>query len=105
MRGIGTSHKHLKGLIKKYGITLLVISEPFLKEEAICHYEQAFGLMKFFSNQATDGKVWILWCENLDFEVVNISNQLIKSWFLCNGIKMPISIMYAKCSYYERKGL
>lgn len=50
VHGIGTAHKRLKGLIKKYGITWLVISEPFFKDDALCRIKylafQSFVLMR-----------------------------------------------------------
>lgn len=55
--GLGTSHKRLRVLEKKYSINLVAILESFIKEIAINKIGLVLGLTKSYSNGARGGKI------------------------------------------------
>lgn len=51
------------------------------------------------------GKVWVMWAMKNGCDMVSMSDQMILGWFLLKGIKVLFTFVYAKCSYYEHRGL
>lgn len=50
-------------------------------------------------------KLWLFWRENVGFEVVGMSAQLITAWFSSLESKIMVTFVYAKCSQMERQVL
>lgn len=94
---MGISHKCLRNLIKRFTVNLIGISEPFLKEVAICRFAQEFDLNNFSTNEVMRGKIWVMWNMNVNFEVVCMSDQWIYGWVQHEGVKVMITFIYAKC--------
>lgn len=46
-----------------------------------------------------------MWNENIQFDVVSLSSQMIKGWTVGNGFKILITFVYAKCGFYDRRTL
>lgn len=101
MRGIGTSRKRLKCLIKKY----IAILEPFAKEDKLVRLTSMLGFNNFCSNEAMGGKIWLLWQEDIAVDIVDMSDQFITGYFDVANQKLFISFVYAKCNYLERRDL
>lgn len=102
---IGTSHKCLRNLIKKYDVNMLAISEPFMKKDAKNLFAQYFVFSNFCWNEAMGGKVWVMWSMQNGFDVVSILDQMILGWVFTDRIKVLVTSVYAKCSYYECRNL
>lgn len=98
MRGIGTYHKKLKKLLKKYNVNMLVILKQFIKEDAINKFSQVYY---FWLNEALGGKIWLMWNMLSVFDVVSMSDQMISGWVFTKQIKILVTFVYANCSYYE----
>ncbi|KAG6650510.1 hypothetical protein CIPAW_06G048500 [Carya illinoinensis] len=104
VRGIGTLKKCLRNLVRKYSISMLAISEPFI-EESMFHFTKFLDFPNYCSDEAMRGKVWVMWNGHDDFEVVSMLDQMITGWVVLNGIKVFVTFVYAKCSFYKRRGL
>ncbi|XP_042962753.1 uncharacterized protein LOC122297032 [Carya illinoinensis] len=58
-----------------------------------------------FSNQCAGGKLWVLWGGGLHITVTNFSSQHITISLVINSQRYFISVVYARCSYLERREL
>ncbi|XP_042965908.1 uncharacterized protein LOC122299590 [Carya illinoinensis] len=58
-----------------------------------------------FSNQCAGGKLWVLWGGGLHITVTNFSSQHITISLVINSQHYVISVVYARCSYLERREL
>lgn len=90
--GIGTSHKHLRKMIKKYGISILAISKLFLKEDAIIFFRQMLDSLNLYLDEAKWGKVQLLWGTENYFDVVSVLDQMISSWFILKWTKVFVTL-------------
>lgn len=61
VRGLDTSQKRLKGLIKKWNISIVAIAEQFAGEDKLPKLAGFLGFQNFCSNEVVGGKVWLLW--------------------------------------------
>lgn len=55
VQGLGTSNKHLRRLIMKFGINLLALAKPFFKEKSIHRFYQIFKFYDFCTNESLGG--------------------------------------------------
>ncbi|KAJ0074622.1 hypothetical protein Patl1_37562 [Pistacia atlantica] len=105
LRGLGSSRNRLKSLVKKFGVSIVGILEPFAKDDKMTRLAYLMGLPSFCSNAAFDGKIWIFWSDDYDWDVLSMTNQLISWIFRFGEEKLYISFIYAKCNSIERRDL
>ncbi|XP_042962720.1 uncharacterized protein LOC122296997 [Carya illinoinensis] len=51
----------------------------------------------FVNNSEVDGKVWLFWAEEVDFELSSCSDQAISGWFSFGSRRLFASFVYASC--------
>lgn len=92
-------------LVCKHNILILVISEPFQATDKIHRRALQLGFPNFGSNSEMGGKVWLCWKEEINMDLVSMTNQSFSRLFLHNGEVLLTPFIYAKCSLYERRDL
>ncbi|XP_040990989.1 uncharacterized protein LOC121238224 [Juglans microcarpa x Juglans regia] len=105
LRGLATSRKRLKSLLKKHRVGIVEILEPFQDAGRMNRLASYLEFPKFCSNESLGGKVWIFWKEIYDFGVVHMSNQAVSGWLCLASYRIMVTFVYAKCSQIERRGL
>ncbi|XP_042962702.1 uncharacterized protein LOC122296976 [Carya illinoinensis] len=103
VRGLGTSKRRLRNLIRKYKPSVLVLFEPFAAEEVMVYWANVFGYPSYCANEAMGGKIWVLWIEELTFEMQGMSNQMISGCFSKGEDSINVVFVYAKCNPVERR--
>ncbi|XP_040996234.1 uncharacterized protein LOC121242446 [Juglans microcarpa x Juglans regia] len=102
-------HRHFKETLKEVGqeilISMLAISEPFVKEDSMFRFAQYLDFSNYCSNEAIGGKMWVMWNGQDDFEVESMSDQMITGWVVVNGSKVLVTFVYVKCSFSDCMGL
>ncbi|KAJ0088691.1 hypothetical protein Patl1_32423 [Pistacia atlantica] len=102
---LGSSRNRLKSLVKKFGVSIVGILEPFAADDKMSRLAFVLGLPNHFSNAVVDGKIWIFWSDDCDWEVLSMTNQSISGIFRCGEENLFISFIYAKCNSIERRDL
>ncbi|XP_031287891.1 uncharacterized protein LOC116146622 [Pistacia vera] len=100
-----SSRNRLKSLVKKFGVSIVGILEPFAADDKMSRLAYLLGLPNHCSNAVVDGKIWIFWSDDCDWEVLSMTNQSISGIFLFGEENLFISFIYAKCSCIERRDL
>lgn len=62
-------------------------------------FASRFSLPNFCSNEARGGKFWVMWSNQIKFDMISMSNQAILSWIVRNEVHVLITFVYAKCAY------
>lgn len=94
VRGMGTSRSGLKNLVSKYKPKIVVVLEPFQ------NFDKAHGLMRnlhfdsIISNEAVGGKIWVLWENTINVQVVQMSLQFIS---LCFYRVLSVFVQFYLC--------
>lgn len=81
-RGLGSSRKCLKSLLRKYCVGIVGILEPFQDARKMPRLASYLGFSKYCCNDSSGGKVWIYWKDVYDFGVVHMSNQALTGWLI-----------------------
>ncbi|KAF5474951.1 hypothetical protein F2P56_006803 [Juglans regia] len=102
IRGIGTSKKRLRSLVRVHKPSVLFLAEPFRDNSHLSYWRNYFSFSECLSNADKEGKIWCFWIAGLRVEVMGGSNQFIS---LMINSTVLISVVYAKCRYLERRVL
>ncbi|XP_042942745.1 uncharacterized protein LOC122276921 [Carya illinoinensis] len=105
IRGLKSSRIRLDKLVRKLKLNLIMIAEPFADENRLDMLKNRLKFEHSFSNQCADGKLWVLWGGGLHITVTNFSSQHITISLVINSQHYFISVVYARCSYLERREL
>ncbi|KAF5468900.1 hypothetical protein F2P56_013011 [Juglans regia] len=105
LRGLGSSRNRLKSLVKKNGVHIVGILDPFVDVDKMSRLASMLGLSNFCSNAEVDGKIWNFWSDDCGWEPLSMTNQVIIGSFLFGEEKLLISFNYAKCNSIERREL
>ncbi|XP_041020463.1 uncharacterized protein LOC121262113 [Juglans microcarpa x Juglans regia] len=82
-------------------ISILATSEPLQAIEKIQKWALRIGYHKFASNMEVGGKIWLCWKEEIDKDLVAVTNKSFTRLFSLNGEAIMASFIYAKCSMIE----
>ncbi|XP_042950383.1 uncharacterized protein LOC122282502 [Carya illinoinensis] len=84
---------------------MFVIAEPFLCDEQMDEVKKMLGFDYGFSNGAWNGKLWMLWMNDVNVSMVSCGSQQISVLVANGGMKCKISFVYAKCLCEQRRVL
>ncbi|XP_042962498.1 uncharacterized protein LOC122296772 [Carya illinoinensis] len=84
---------------------MFVIAEPFLRDEQLDDVKKMLGFNYGFSNGVWNGKLWILWMNDVNVSMVSCGTQQIFVLVAVGVMKCKISFVYAKCLYEQRRVL
>lgn len=77
IRGILSSKNRPRCLLNKCRLSVATLLEPFLSENKCLRWATWMKLNNFVNNDEVGGKFWLFWDENLEFELVSLSNQAV----------------------------
>lgn len=63
-------------------------------------FAQKLSLLNCCSNEARGGKVWLMWSNQINFDMLSMSDQGLE---LLKETQVLIKFVYAKCSHQEHK--
>ncbi|XP_060183362.1 uncharacterized protein LOC132613367 [Lycium barbarum] len=86
----------LQTFIKQFKISLVVVQEPFVKEEKIDFYKQKLGMQECFVN--TSNKIWIFWSSEVKCDMFANDAQMLTCKVCVNPADSGtfVSFVYAK---------
>ncbi|XP_040991189.1 uncharacterized protein LOC121238375 [Juglans microcarpa x Juglans regia] len=88
-----------------YKPKVVVLAEPFLRDELLDDVKRVLGFDYGLSNGAWDGKLWIFWMNDVDVSMVSCGTQQITVLVSNGSMKCKASFVYAKCTYVQRREL
>lgn len=101
VQGTRTSFSWMKKKVKKFKISLVAVLELFHKEDNVHKFAHSLAFTKCCLNAGQGGKIWVMWEENCIFDIVFIAKQMITGWYSYDGLKILLSVVYAKCGFYD----
>ncbi|KAF5465148.1 hypothetical protein F2P56_015179 [Juglans regia] len=102
LRGIGTSKKRLRKLVRVHQPCVLFLAEPFGDDSQLSYWCDYFSFSACISNADKAGKLWCFWVAGIQVDVVGGSDQYLALMINSNIL---ISTVYAKCWYLDRRVL
>ncbi|KAF5481754.1 hypothetical protein F2P56_002383 [Juglans regia] len=105
IHGLRTSRIRLKQLVNKWKVHIVVILEPFAREDKLPGLAIYLGFQSYCSNEVVGKKVWLLWQDVFEVDIIDMSDQFLTSCFRVADQKLVLTFVYAKCTYQERKDL
>ncbi|KAG6714358.1 hypothetical protein I3842_05G199000 [Carya illinoinensis] len=105
VRGFGTSKRRTRSSVRKFKVLVFAILEHFQSVDKLQRWACTLDMPCVFSNADMDGKIWLCWKQGIDMEAVGHNNQCISVLFTDQSGSILTSIVYAKCSYLERRAL
>ncbi|XP_035548669.1 uncharacterized protein LOC118349189 [Juglans regia] len=88
-----------------YKPKVVVLAEPFLRDEVLDDVKRMLGFDYGFSNGDWDGKLWIFWMNDVDVNVVSCGSQHVTVIVSTGLLKCKASFVYAKCTYVQQREL
>ncbi|XP_022854164.1 uncharacterized protein LOC111375558 [Olea europaea var. sylvestris] len=67
---------------------VLVLSEPFMDESQLQRVAYSLGFDNFCSNEAMGGKIWVIWNHQYEFDMVDMSDQMVIGWLLAGDFNI-----------------
>lgn len=83
----------------------MVLLEPFVSTERICRWARRLRYQNCLSNCDAGGKVWMFWSNDLHFEQVISSDQMLAGCFSWGNYRVLASFIYASCCLIRRREL
>lgn len=105
IRGLGTSRRRLRKIVKSMKPNFLMLTEPFSNEAKLKLLQNNLHFEFYFFNQNIGGKLWLLWGDGLQVSVLNASAQHVTIFLPFENQQIYISIVYVKCRYQECREL
>ncbi|XP_041000717.1 uncharacterized protein LOC121246597 [Juglans microcarpa x Juglans regia] len=102
IRGLGTSRKHLRGLVREQHPIILVIAEPFRDDTHLSYWKTFLEFDECLSNASQAGKIWCFWKSGLKVDVMGVLDQHLT--LLINS-SLLMSSVYAKCRFLDWRSL
>ncbi|KAF5458789.1 hypothetical protein F2P56_022794 [Juglans regia] len=102
IRGLGTSRKRLRGLVREQQPIILVIAEPFRDDTHLSYWKTFLEFDECLSNASQARKIWCFWKFGLKVDVMGVSDQPLT--LLINS-SLLIPSVYAKCRFLDRRSL
>lgn len=84
-------------------MSIVEILEHFAEVDKMNRLACMMGLPNFCSNVEVNGKIWIFWSDDCEWEILSMTNQSLSRWFRFGEEKVLISFTYAKCNSMERR--
>lgn len=82
------------------------ISEPFIEASQWSPLVSGDVLLpNYCSNTTVNGKLWILWRETYEFEVLRMETQMITNWLRLGQEFALVTFVYAKCTQIDCREL
>ncbi|KAI9186057.1 hypothetical protein LWI28_013379 [Acer negundo] len=103
VRGMGTSKRRMKKLMKDHNVSVLAVSEPFQDVGLIRKWASCLQFQNFSSNIEEGGKILVFWKDNIQLEVVGTSNQCLTVLLSAGSSSLLATFVYVKCSPIERR--
>lgn len=69
--------RRLRKLISKYKLKVVALFEPFTVTSRVRNFPQLFMCDQFITNESPEGKIWVMWCNEVVVQVSWMSNQFI----------------------------
>lgn len=82
---------------------MVAILEPFLVANKCSRWARWMKLPSFLNNAMVGGKIWIFWDADLEFELIDMTDQAISGWFVHGNRRVLITFVYASC--FRAKGV
>lgn len=92
------SWKRLKSLATKLRAAVVAVLEPFQEEEKMPQLAVFLGFLKFCCKESSNGKVWIFWKDDYDFDVLHMIYQSLSGWFHLGPNQILVTFVYAECT-------
>ncbi|XP_041001625.1 uncharacterized protein LOC121247323 [Juglans microcarpa x Juglans regia] len=105
IRGVGTSRTRLKTLVGRYKPKIVALLEPFQNLEGARKLARSLKFDMVISNEVEGGKIWLLWDSIYKVQVDKLGMQFISVVVENGADKILIHVIYAKCSWVERRYL
>ena len=105
IRGVGTSRTRLKALVGRYKPKIVALLEPFQNLEGARKLARSLNFDMVISNEVEGGKIWLLWDSMYKVQVDKLGMQYISVVVENGADKILIHVIYAKCSWVERRYL
>ncbi|XP_019183742.1 PREDICTED: uncharacterized protein LOC109178660 [Ipomoea nil] len=102
VRGLLSSRRRLRRIIRREHINFVSIIEPWLDADQLDRFVREFHYSGGFASSET--KIWLLWSDSFDIEVVLDSDQFVlcKACYISWGFSFDFIAIYAKHTRTER---
>ncbi|XP_042983286.1 uncharacterized protein LOC122312671 [Carya illinoinensis] len=105
IRGLGTSRRRIRSLVRKYEVSVLVVLEPFQEDSKLQSWAASLQFSNYCSNLKEGGKMWVIWKDEINLEILDINKQSMTAIVVDPGGSLRITFVHAKCSQAERRAL
>ncbi|KAF5475502.1 hypothetical protein F2P56_007302 [Juglans regia] len=82
---------------------MVVLLEPFQNFDKAQFYMQALHFDNVISNEEVGGKIWVLWMNDMDVQVIRMTSQFLSLSIAEGDFQFLGNFIYAKCNMMDRR--